>query len=64
MEVTPEEGFGESMAKRALKLLSLNPKGDILSWFYSKGSDFSDNYERLQKESYFFFGKDQFDKYL
>lgn len=64
MEVTPEEGFGESMAKRALKLLSLNPKGDILSWFYSKGSDFSDNYEKLQKESYFFFGKDQFDKYL
>ena len=64
MEVTPEEGFGESMAKRALKLLSFNPKGDILSWFYSKGSDFSNNYERLQKESYFFFGKDQFDKYL
>ena len=51
MEVTPDEGFGESMAKRALKLLSINPKGDILSWFYSKGSDFSDNYDKLQKES-------------
>lgn len=59
MEVTPEEGFGESMAKRALKLLSLNPKGDILSWFYSKGSDFSNNYDRLQKESSSLVDKDQ-----
>lgn len=49
MEITPDEGFGESMAKRALKLLSISPKGDILSWFYSKGSDFSDNYDKLQK---------------
>lgn len=59
MEVTPEEGFGESMAKRALKLLSLNPKGDILSWFYSKGSDFSNNYDRLQTESSSLVDEDQ-----
>lgn len=61
LEITPEEGFGESMAKRALKLLSLNPKGDIISRFYSKGSDFDSNYELLQKESGTFFNLDKSD---